>query len=132
MQSPAAFRLPPPEEGLGSARPAPGLPPTPARPRWRGWWQIRIAVPRLLRRRRLLILVGEGRTQACARSSGRIGDLEERWWWRRGAGTLCIFSQPLPQFSKFQEERDCSWGHGGVLEGRNAGVYFVVSPDFPP
>lgn len=123
VQAPAAFRPPP----RGSARPPPGLAPSPARPPRRGWWPSRIAVPRPRRRRRLWTVVGEGRTRARVGSPGQTGDLAG-WRWRQGAGTLRIFNQPQPQFLKFRGEMNCSRRRGGVPEGRNADVYMRVSP----
>lgn len=122
VQSPAAFRPPP----RGSARPPPGLPPSPARPLRRGWWPSRIAVPRPRRRRRLKIVVGEDRTQALVGSPGQTGSSGMAVV--AGCGQAAHFYQPQPQFLKFRGEKDCRRGRGGVPGGRNADVYLRVSP----
>lgn len=118
MHSPAAFLPPPPEEGVGSARPPPGLPPSPARPLRRGWWPIRNAVEA---EKAPLNSGGRGPDPGVRQKSrpdrGQRGMVVAR------SGHAAHFPQPPPQFIEFRGERDCSRRPGGLPESRNAGVY---------
>lgn len=104
-------------EGVGSARPPPGLPPSPARPlRRAGGGQSALLFEATVEK---APLNSGGRGP----DPGWTGEIRGGSAGGRGRAPCAVIPTPAP-ISEMLGERDCSRGRGGDPEGRNAGVYW--------